>query len=63
LRWRKKKKERRGEMERRRAGEKREFFFVGEWDDRGSKTYQLRIPRYNWYVVSEVIYLMVDSLP
>lgn len=38
------------------------FFCVEEWDDRGSETYRFKIPRY-CYVVSEVIYLMVDSLP
>jgi hypothetical protein len=32
-------------------------FCIEEWDDRGSETYRIKIPRY-CYDVSEVIYLM-----
>jgi hypothetical protein len=53
--------ERKAEIGKRKAVRKG-VFFVEEWDDRGSETYRFKIPRY-CYVVSEVIYLMVDSLP
>lgn len=48
--------------DRKKKGSAKRVFLVEEWDDRGSETYRFKKFR-DIAIVSEVIYLMVDSLP